>query len=78
MRFSSFMRTLAFASTSEAIQAALAHGLQIDKAGDPVEGPRTGLTLEDAEAVAAEDVGLLSVNYTPGTNAAAALDNARF
>ena len=70
MRLSSFMRTLAFASTTEAIRAALSHGLQIDKAGDPVEGPRTGLTLEDAEAVAAEDAGLLSVNATDAALAA--------
>lgn len=61
MRLSSFVQVLAFASTHEAIQAALAHGLVVDKAGDPVEGPRTGLTLEDAEAVAEVDVSLLSV-----------------
>lgn len=47
---------------SEAIQAALAYGLRIDKDADPVEGPRTALPYEDAVAVAEVDVGLLSVH----------------
>lgn len=74
MRLTSFARTLALTTSSEAIQTALARGLRIDKDADPIEGPRTALPYEDAVAVAEEDVSLLSVHLSPGDLAAIAAE----
>jgi len=45
----------------EAIDYARKHGLTLCKYADPAEGCREGLTLDEAEAVAREDPGLVYV-----------------
>ena len=43
----------------DAIDYAEAHGLTLSKYGDPTEGARDGLTVDEAREVAAEDPGLI-------------------
>ena len=45
----------------DAIEYAEAHNLPLNKAADPTEGARSGLTPAEARLVAAEDAGLISV-----------------
>ncbi len=49
------MRLTGFA----AIEFAEKHNLRLKKHGDPVDGPRGGLTVAEAEAIADEDEGLI-------------------
>jgi len=49
------MRLTGFA----AIEYAETHGLTLSKKADRVDGPQTGLTVAEAEALAAEDEGLI-------------------
>lgn len=47
--------------TWEEIEEAIESGKTINKYGDPIEGPRTGLTLDECEDVHRDDPGLLYV-----------------
>lgn len=49
----------------EAIQYAQRYGLTLNKYADPVEGPREGLSVEEARDVAREDPSLIYVDV-PG------------
>ena len=42
-----------------AIEFAEKHNLRLKKAGDPVDGPATGLTVAEAEAIATDDESLI-------------------
>lgn len=54
---------------TKAIEIARALGMPINKHGDPIEGPRDDLDVEEAEEVAREDDGLLWVEI-PGEQTA--------
>jgi hypothetical protein len=43
----------------EAIEYAEKEGLKLSKLPDPIDGPRTGLSIAEAEAIAAEDASLI-------------------
>ena len=45
----------------DAIDFAEEHGLLLEKYGDPIEGHRKGLTVEEAEEVAEADPGLIYI-----------------
>lgn len=50
-----------YSTAAKAVRAALASGYRIDKAADPTEGARAGLTEEEAIEVAGQDASLLSL-----------------
>lgn len=47
------------ATGTDAIELARTQGAGLNKYADPTEGARSGLTIEEAEAVAAEDPALI-------------------
>ena len=51
----------------EAIEYARKHGLALHKYADPTEGSRADLTIEEAEAVIAEDPGLVWIKEATPT-----------
>lgn len=48
-----------------AIELAKKHGLMLSKYADPTEGAREGLTVVEAQEIAAEDPGLVYVDASP-------------
>jgi len=49
----------------EAIEAARRTGAALNKYGDPIEGPREGISISEAEDVAREDPGLIWTEPRP-------------
>jgi hypothetical protein len=56
------MRLTGFA----AIEYAEVEGLSLNKAGDHIDGPRSGLTVAEAEAIASEDPSLIWLEVPEG------------
>lgn len=46
----------------DAINYAEAHDMTISKAGDPIEGAREGVSVDEAREIARQDAGLLSLD----------------
>lgn len=53
-------------SVEEVIRAAADNGCSLNKYADPTEGPRTGLSVEEASAIAHEDHSLIWVQLQEG------------